>query len=274
MASLAEVAARYPQDIKNMFTYDGTTVDNGATVGLYTVRLFTTQGYPIYVQVDTEFPSGGAYYDSVANALGTKVLWAALAEKAYAVANGLGVVGSLNECQDSYDSLDGGYPTFALHAITDYPGYDYSINPTDIATDWNAGSLIVLDTTTPSSSYIVGTHAYAVVGYNASSITPFKVFNPWGTDQYGWARYHYLTKYGLFWAGSTFISQNFYAQTIGTGAINVNDAGERVIGLAGPGTLGDGDNPFDSNLDDLAKQMVVNHASPTLTRLRSLSRSL
>ena len=34
MASLAEVAARDPQDIKNMFTYDGTTVDNGATVGL------------------------------------------------------------------------------------------------------------------------------------------------------------------------------------------------------------------------------------------------
>ena len=44
MASLAEVAARDPQDIKNMFTYDGTTVDNGATVGLYSVRFFNTSG--------------------------------------------------------------------------------------------------------------------------------------------------------------------------------------------------------------------------------------
>ena len=43
-ASLAEVAARDPQDIKNMFIYDGTTVDNGSTVGLYTVRFFSTRG--------------------------------------------------------------------------------------------------------------------------------------------------------------------------------------------------------------------------------------
>ncbi len=43
LASLAEVAARDPQDIRNMFTYDGTTVDNGATVGLYTVRFFNSQ---------------------------------------------------------------------------------------------------------------------------------------------------------------------------------------------------------------------------------------
>ena len=43
-ASLAEVAARDPQDILNMFTYDGTTVDNGDMVGLYTVRFFNTSG--------------------------------------------------------------------------------------------------------------------------------------------------------------------------------------------------------------------------------------
>ena len=75
-----------------MFTYDGTTVDNGATVGLYTVRFFNTSGSAVYVKVDTEFPSGGDYYDHVRNALGTQVLWVALAEKAYAVANGLGYV--------------------------------------------------------------------------------------------------------------------------------------------------------------------------------------
>jgi hypothetical protein len=270
MAALAEVAARYPQDIKNMFTYDGTTVDNGATVGLYTVRLYTTQGWPIFVQVDTEFPSGGSWYDHVANLLGTQVLWAALAEKAYAVANGVGVVGSNNESQDAYDSLGGGDPADALHAITNYPADDYLINTTDITNDWNAGCLIVLGTTTPSSSYIQGNHAYAVVGCG----TNYQVFNPWGTDHYGWAAGHYGTKSGLFWADATFISQNFSGQSIGTGAINVNDAGERVIGLAELGTLEGGDNPVTSHLDELAEQMVLSGTSPTLTKLRSLSRRL
>ena len=87
MASLAEVAARDPQDIKNMFTYDGTTVDNGATVRLYTVRFFKTPESAVR-HVDTELPSGGGYYDHP----GQPVLWVALAEKAYAEANGPGYV--------------------------------------------------------------------------------------------------------------------------------------------------------------------------------------
>ena len=75
-----------------MFIYDGTTVDNGATVGLYTVRFFNSNGSAFDVEVDTELPSGGEYYDHVDNALGTQVLWVALAEKAYAEANSLGLV--------------------------------------------------------------------------------------------------------------------------------------------------------------------------------------
>ena len=187
MASLAEVAARDPQDIRNMFTYDGTTVDNGATVGLYTVRFFNTSGSAVYVQVDTELPSGGEYYDHVDNDLGTQVLWVALAEKAYAVANGLGYVTTSHEYQNSYNALDGGWPSWALQAITGKPAGDYSINSTNLVSDWNSGDLIVLCTSTPTSSYIVGSHCYAVVGYNASSSQPFEVFNPWGTDSSGWA---------------------------------------------------------------------------------------
>ena len=106
MASLAEVAARDPQDIRNMFTYDGTTVDNGATVGLYSVRFFSSNGSAFYVEVDTELPSGGEYYDHVDNDLGTQALWVALAEKAYAEANGLGYVTTSNENQDSYNALE------------------------------------------------------------------------------------------------------------------------------------------------------------------------
>ena len=68
MASLAEVAARDPADIRNMFTAAGTTVENGATVGLYKVRFFNSAGVAEYVTVDTELPSGGAYYDQAPTA--------------------------------------------------------------------------------------------------------------------------------------------------------------------------------------------------------------
>src|SRR4029077_18938225 len=67
LASLAEVAARAPSDIQKMFTYDGTTVDNGSMVGIYTVRLFDNSGVPHNMTVDTELPAGGSYYDHVVN---------------------------------------------------------------------------------------------------------------------------------------------------------------------------------------------------------------
>src|SRR5262249_36633688 len=40
LAGLAEVATRDPRAIRNMFTYDGTTVENRAAVRVYTVRFF------------------------------------------------------------------------------------------------------------------------------------------------------------------------------------------------------------------------------------------
>jgi hypothetical protein len=240
MASLAEVAARAPQDIKNMFTYDGTTVDNGATVGLYTVRLFDTHGFPVYLQVDTDLPSGGGYYAHVSNALGTSVLWVALAEKAYAEANSLGYVTTQNENQDSYDAMNGGWPAWALQAITGQSATKYSTDPTKIASAWNAGQLIVLCTSSPASSYIVGSHCYAVVGYNASSGLPFEVFNAWGTESSGWAPGEDNKIYGLFDANAAFISQNFSSQTFGTGAIDVNNVNGSANRATGSATLGDG----------------------------------
>ena len=239
MASLAEVAARDPQDIRNMFTYDGTTVVNGATVGLYSVRFFRSNGSASYVEVDTELPSGGEYYDHVDNDLGTSALWVALAEKAYAVADGLGYVTTSNEDQDSYSALDEGWPSWALQAITGRPAGDYSINSTNLVSDWNSGDLIVLCTSTPTSSFIVGSHCYAVVGYNASSSQPFEVFNPWGTDSstpLGWAPGESNQIYGLFTANAAFISQNFTTQSLGTGAINGNDVDEPVDALTGSAT--------------------------------------
>jgi len=216
LASLAEVAARDPADIRNMFTADGTTVENGATVSLYTVRFFNNSGVAKYVTVDTELPSGGGYYDQTTNGN----LWVALAEKAYAEANGAGIVTSSDDGSDSYAALSGGYPQWALQAITGKSAGDYSINPANIATDWNAGDLVVICTgSSPVSSEIVSSHCYAVVNYNASSSVPFEVFNPWGTNASGWAlsTFNGNQVYGLFNANGSFLSQNFTMQGTGGG---------------------------------------------------------
>lgn len=219
MAAFAEVAARAPTYITNMFSYAGTTVDNGITVSLYNVRFYDNSGVVRSVLVDTKLPNGGGKYAHPVN--GT--LWVALAEKAYAQATGLRYVTSAQTGTSAYSALNGGQATWALRAITGKSASFFSIDPNNIAAAWNAGKFIVLTSSTrPASQYIVGdsasTHAYAVVGYNASAGNPFKVYNPWGTDANGWApgTYHNHAVYGLFNANAAFISQNFIYQAVTT----------------------------------------------------------
>ena len=130
--------------------------------------------------MDTDLPSGGGDYAQVDNALGTQGLWVALAEKAYAEANILGLVTTGAQARTPTARLNAAIRQWALQAITGKPASDYSINPSNIASAWNAGQLVVLCTSTPASSYIVGSHCYAMVGYNASSSEPIEMFNPWG----------------------------------------------------------------------------------------------
>jgi len=215
IASLAEVAAQAPQDIVNMFTYDGTTVENGSTVGVYTVRFFNSNNVPRYVTVDTQLPKGGSYYDQTVNG----VLWVALAEKAYAVANGLGYVSTSDKGSNSYDALNSGYSYWALQAITGQSASDNNINPAQIAANWNAGDFVVLSTVSPTSSQIVGDHDYAVVGYNASSGL-FELMNPWGGTTTSNLCPQDSQVYGLFSANASFLSANFSMQYIGAGTAN------------------------------------------------------
>jgi hypothetical protein len=220
LASLAEVATRDPSDIQNMFTYDGTALEGGSVVGLYTVRFFDN-GVPEYVTVDTELPSGGNYYDQPVNG----VLWVALAEKAYAEANGKGFVTTGSPGSDSYDALNEGQPYWALQAITGKPASAYSINPANIAAAWKAGQLIVLGSSPNANDNLIvgdsnGTHAYAVINYNASSSTPFELYNPWGLSSVvdhtlNWNGHQVYD--GPFWFGSSPMLQDFASQTIGTG---------------------------------------------------------
>jgi hypothetical protein len=238
-----------------MFTYNGTATENGATVGIYTVRFFNSAGTAEYVTVDTELPAGGNYYDRAING----VLWVALAEKAYAEANGAGYVKTQNVGSDSYAAMNKGWPYWALQAITGKPASGFSVNPSDIASAWNAGQLVVLTSgSTTADSRIVPGHAYAVVGYNASNNLPFQVFNPWGTTANGTPQGN-PNVYGLFYANAGYLSQNFISQSIGTGtAFGFEAVGS---GLA-PGLNGDG------NAAEEVAVLSVGMEHPWLTRKR------
>jgi hypothetical protein len=216
LASLAEVAAREPGVIQNMFTYDGTAVENGVTVNIWSVRFFQN-GVAKYVTVDSELPSSGSLYDHVP---ADGALWVTLAEKAYAEANGDGFVTTGNLLSDSYSALNGGWPSWALPAITGHSAAEYSVNPTNIVSAWNAGELIVLCTSSPVSKQIVGSHCYALVNYTPSAGDPFEIYNPWGTTSTGYAPYteNGNQVYGLFICNAPFISQNFSKQSISSGA--------------------------------------------------------
>jgi hypothetical protein len=179
----------------------------------------------VNVVVDTELPGGGATYAHVVNG----VLWAALAEKAYVEANSSGFVTTQQPGKDTYNALNGGDPSWALQAITGGATTDSAINPNNpssIAQAWNSGKLIVLETSAPTSSYIVSNHAYAMVGYNVTSYQPFEIYNPWG-DSNGWAPGHSGSVYGLFTANSGFLSQNFCGSVTGIGAA----AGDEIGGV-------------------------------------------
>jgi hypothetical protein len=243
LASLAEVAARDPEDIDSMFTFLGNTTEGGSAVGVYRVRFFDRSNTARYVNVDTELPTvnGVTIYD---HPPADGALWVALAEKAYAEANGAGWVTTGDKNSDSYAALNGGWPSWALQAITGKPATD--LNPINIPAAWNADQLIVLTTGAPACpSYIVGGHCYAVVNYTASSADPIEVFNPWGAPnvasipsiidgQEVWALAPNSQEWGLFSANAAFVSQNFDGQSIGTGAAagmdDASNGSQEVVG--------------------------------------------
>jgi hypothetical protein len=214
LAALAEVAARAPSDIQNMFTYDGTAAENGSTVPVYTVRFYDSSGTAQYVIVDTELPGGGSYYYQPANG----VLWVALAEKAYAEANGAGFVITQEVGSNSYAALNYGDAAWAIQAITGNSASGTGIDPDNIALNWNEGSLIVLCTDTPQSSQIVENHCYSLVSYDGTSGEPFQLFNPWGGTTSTDSVPNNPNYYGLFSVDGDFISQNFSGESVGTGA--------------------------------------------------------
>ncbi len=187
MASLAETALKNPNVITSMFTVNGD--------GTFTAR-FYYNGKAQYVTVDSYLPtdsSGHLIYSGMGNMYNnaSNELWVDLAEKAYAQANELGFIrpGLSGNGQNAYGAIESGYIYAALGQITGLATTPFTMTSTTnsfqtFVNAFNAGKEIgFASMTSPQSSSVVGSHAYAVVGYNAANQT-VTLFNPWGI-QYG-----------------------------------------------------------------------------------------
>jgi hypothetical protein len=189
MSTLGEAALRDNSAITNMFIVNGD--------GTYTLKFFNN-GQATYVTVDTYLPtdsSGRLIYAGLGMAYNNagNELWTALAEKGYVQLNELGWErsGLSGNGQNNYNAISGGYiyaaqgqvtglGTVAFAATGTAPNYDFST----FVSAFNGGKMIgFASKSAPGLSSVVGGHAYAVVGYNATNQT-VTLFNPWGI-QYG-----------------------------------------------------------------------------------------
>ena len=131
----------------------------------------------------------------------------------------------------------------------------------------------MLTTSTPSSSLIVGDHAYAVVGYNSSGSLPYEVYNPWGMTSDGMAPGN-PNVYGRFYANGTFLSQNFSGQYLGTGArpsmVDSEKAQLTEIGTTDRSAMGAGLSVKDlhSHRDLFAFDVIVSKGLRTLRHVK------
>ena len=111
-----------------MFTSDGTQLENGIQVPVWTVR-FYDNGVATYLTVNDYLPaSGGDFvydggFQSVSNP--NNVLWVPLAEKAYAQLCASGW--NARPATNAYAALNGGNASTSLPVITGAP--ESSANP-------------------------------------------------------------------------------------------------------------------------------------------------
>ena len=191
ISSLGTIADSNPAAIENMF------IDNGD--GTYTVRFYggtygafynadgsvsdgftNNAGTADYVTVNCSLPvySNGtlAYADYGFNASSpANSLWIPLAEKAYAQWNETGKEG--RDGTNTYGSIEGGWMATVDAQVLGHNATDYNVTASTKQAMINAlaaGKAVTIGTDGSTSGDslpygLYGSHAYAVIGYNASA---------------------------------------------------------------------------------------------------------
>jgi len=217
LASLAEAAARAPQDIQRMFTDIGIYMENGVQTHLWSVHFYNASGALTSVIVDNELPvdaNNSTVYDQVSG----NVLWVALAEKAYVEAAAAGYVHVNNTAYNTYNNIDSGLANWALGAITGHVATPVVNNANDVNAEMTMdGDLVVVGNACPTaSSLIEPNHAYAVIADTGAGGNQFTIFNPWNAGAYHVDPRGVTVFGGVFYCSTDFLQENwawqFYAQ--------------------------------------------------------------
>ncbi len=190
ISSLGTIADSVPAAIENMIVDNGVDAQTG--LHTWTVR-FYSGGTADYVTVDNMLPTSGGrlvfdgYGEGATNPQG---LWIALIEKAFAQWNETGKEG--RDGTNTYSGIEGGWMADVDAQVLGHSASSYSLSGSSGLQALIAGmtnhQAVTIGTTSSSNandtlSYgLFGSHAYAVVGYNASNQT-FTLYNPWGIDQ-------------------------------------------------------------------------------------------
>jgi hypothetical protein len=183
LAALVAIGSKNADAIRNMF------IENSD--GTVTVR-FYANGVADYVTVNRSLPtmSNGAliYSGYGRSATGSSTpLWLALAEKAYVQWNETGKTGrgGADANQNTYTSIEGGWMGDVNAQALGYSSTNFAVNSTNkqnLINSLNSGLAVTIGTTQGASAGgLVGSHAYVVTSYNATT-DAFSFFNPWNTS--------------------------------------------------------------------------------------------
>ncbi len=183
LASLVAIGSKNADAIRNMF------IENSD--GTVTVR-FYANGVADYVTVNRSLPTmsnGALIYSGYgrSSTSSSTPLWLALAEKAYVQWNETGKTGrgGSDANQNAYTAIEGGWMGDVNAQALGYSSTNFAVNSTNkqnLINSLNSGLAVTIGTTQGASAGgLVGSHAYVVTSYNATT-DAFSFFNPWNTS--------------------------------------------------------------------------------------------
>ena len=184
IAALASIADKNADAVRNLF------IDNGDET--YTIRFYGSSASGSrtadYVTVNRRLPAysnGALSYSSYGMSIlsAATPLWIAFAEKAYAQWNETGQAG--RDGTNRYAAIEGGWMANVNAQVLGYNSSNYafaSSSKQTLVDALNSIKSVTLGTMqNASAGGLVGSHAYSITGYNATTDT-FSLHNPWGVS--------------------------------------------------------------------------------------------